>query len=353
MKRKNALTIKDIATFAQVSPATVSNVLNDSPNVSAVTRQRVLATIERFNFRPNTLARSLRKNHSLTIGMVASGLRNHFILKMMQGAEDSVSSEGLGILLCNSHGDMAREKEILQMLEAKQVDGIIIMGAEVQKRGAPALLTHALPLVYLYHYTEEAPISCVIPDDLGGGYTATRHLLQVGYTRIGLINGPLRVEAALLRQEGYLHALAEAGLRVDRNLMISGQGWTQSDGYAMANELLKQPAQPDALFCGSDALAQGVMAALCQQGVRVPQDIALVGFDNDTFAQHTIPPLTTVALPLHEMGMLAVRLLLDIIRQGTSEAAVHRMPCPLILRESCGSALMARTTSPSEPESKA
>jgi LacI family transcriptional regulator len=334
-KIPGSITIRDVAQLAKVSPATVSKVLNRAPNVSEVTRARVLDAVDKLNYRPNTIARSLRKNHTATIGLITDDIEGVFTMSMMRGIVDAASEQGFSAFLFNTYKDMAREKTYLEILLDKQVDGVVLMsGYRVRQRGAPALSVGDTPVVYLYQYTHDLPVPCVIPDDYSGGVLATQYLIERGCQRIGLISGPLHYEASLLRLDGYKYALQEAGLPFDPALVRDGK-WHEDSGYYMASELLDQPRPPDALFCASDSLAVGALDAAQRRGLRVPDDLALIGFDNRVFAAHQRPPLTTVALPLYEMGELAAGLLLAGIRKQAPEAQIHRVPCTLIQRQSC------------------
>jgi LacI family transcriptional regulator len=232
---------------------------------------------------------------------------------------------------------MARERVHLEVLIDKKVDGVILLsGYRVRSRGAPALPLGKTPVVYVYQYTHDVPVPCIVPDDFGGAVSGMRHLLDLGRRRIGVINGPTHYEAAQLRLAGVQHALQEAGLPFDPGLVRTGK-WYESSGYVLAHDLMAQHHPPDALFCMSDSIAAGALGALSDRGVRVPHDLSLIGFDNRNFAAHQRPPLTTVALPLVEMGRLAGELLLQAIRKGDQAATLHRVPCELVIRQSCGS----------------
>jgi LacI family transcriptional regulator len=310
--------------------------MNGAPHVSEATRRRVRAAADKLNFRPNRIARSLKTSRTSTLGLITDDLEGVFTLAMMRGVEEVASAQGFSVFLCNSYGDMARERAHLEVLIDKKVDGIILLsGYRVRQRGAPALPLGDIPVVYLYQYTYDVPVSCIVPDDFGGAASGAAHLLSVGRRRIGVINGPAHYEAAQLRLSGVQHALREAGVRLDPALVRTGK-WHETSGYELAQELMALPNPPDALFCMSDSIASGALDALRELRVRVPDDISLIGFDNRYFAAHQRPPLTTVALPLVEMGRLAGDILLEAIRQGNHAAALHRVPCELIIRQSCG-----------------
>jgi len=340
MKRSvKAVTIRDVARFAGVSPATVSKVLNNKPYVSAAANARVLDAVSKLNFRANTIARSLKKNKTLTIGLITDDLEGVFTMSMMRGVEDVTSAQGFSVFLCNSYGKPGREKEHLEVLLAKQVEGIILLsGYRVRERGAPVMPIVGLPVVYLYQYTHETNAPCIVPDDFGGGKLAAHYLLSLGHRRIGFINGPAHYEASHARQAGYQEAVTEAGIQYDPALVRVGK-WHESSGYQLAHQLMRLSEPPSALFCASDSLAVGALDAIHELNLRVPEDVALVGFDNRTFSQYQRPPLTTVALPLLEMGRLAGQVLLDAILNGTQEHIIHRVSCQLIQRQSCGGSL--------------
>lgn len=335
-KTSARITIYDVARIAGVSPATVSKVLNDAPHVSARSRENVLAAVAKLDFRRNSIARSLKQQRTQTVGLVTDDLKGVFTTPLMLGVEEAVSAEGFGVLLCNSHGEASRERAHLRLLSDKQVDGVILLsGYRVREREAPALPLHGLPVVYLYQYSRDAAAPSVIPDDHGGAELGASHLIGLGRRRIAFINGPTHYEATHLRLAGYRRALRRAGLPDDPALVRVGK-WYESSGYRLARELMALPRPPDAILCAADSLAVGALDALHELGHDVPGDVALVGFDDRSFAAHQRPPLTTVALPLYEMGKLAGDLLLAAVHGRAREPAVHRVPCRLVQRRSCG-----------------
>jgi LacI family transcriptional regulator len=328
------ITIRDVAQLAGVSPATVSKVLNNTPYVRDETRQRVLEATKKLNFRPNSIARSLKMSRTLTIGLITDDLEGVFTVSMMRGVEEAASAQGFSVFLSNSYGEMAKERAHLEVLIAKQVDGVILLsGYRMRQRGAPALDLGNIPVVYLYQYTNDIAVPCIIPDDLEGAAIGTRRLLECGRRRIGVINGPSHYEATHLRLQGYCQALEEAGIAYDPALVRVGK-WYESSGYQLTHELLALPQPPDAIFCMSDSLAAGALTALSERNLRVPHHVSVIGFDNRNFAAHQRPPLTTVALPLYEMGVLAGKLLLKAIQDGMEQAELHRVSCTLVERES-------------------
>jgi LacI family transcriptional regulator len=337
-KKLTNATILDVAKLAGVSKSTASKALNNQNYVSDETRQRVLDAAHKLNFNPNHVAQSLKRKRTLTIGLITDDLEGLFTTSMMRGVEEAVSSNNFSVILCNSFGDISREKIHLEMLLTRQIDGIILLsGYRVHERGGPAMELGDIPVVYLYQYTHAITAPCVIPEDFGGAVLGTRHLIDVGRRRIAFINGPTHYEATHHRLEGYRSALEEAGLRFDPALVVTSRKWHQNYGYDATHQLMADARPPDAIFCASDSLAIGALDALHELGIRIPDDVSVVGFDNRPHSAHQRPPLTTVALPLHEMGKLAGELLIESIRDGNRSNALHRVPCYLVKRQTCGS----------------
>lgn len=336
-KRSTTSTIQDVARLAGVSKGTASKALNNQNYVSEETRNRVLDAARKLNFSPNHVAQSLRRKRTLTIGLLTDDLEGLFTTSMLRGVEEAVSSQNFNVILCNSFGDASRERAHLEMLLARQTDGIILLsGYRVRERGGPALELDDVPVVYLYQYTHEISAPCVIPDDFGGAVLGTQHLINAGRERIAYINGPTHYEVTHERLDGYRQTLETAGLRFDPALVFTCRKWHQNYGYDAAHHLMTLTERPDALFCASDSLAIGALDALHELGYTIPQDVAVVGFDNRPHSAHQRPPLTSVALPFLEMGKLTGELLIQSILNNVHENAIHRVPCYLAQRESCG-----------------
>lgn len=328
-------TISDVARLAGVSTATVSKVLNSTGSIGAETRARVLDAARKLNYQPNNIARSLRSRRTRTVGIITDDLEGVFTMSMVRGLETYMSDQGFTAFVCNSYGHYAREKSHIDALLANQVDGLVLMsGYRVRERGAPAAPTGSLPVVYLYQYSSEFEVPCIVPDDEGGGMLGTQRLLSAGCRRVALIGGPERYEASMKRLSGYRRALEGAGIRFDPLLVRSGS-WEADAGYEYAHELMKTSIPPDGIFCASDNLAAGALDALHEMNIRVPEEVGVIGFDNRHSSAHERPPLTTVALPLREMGELAGKLLLSAIN-GEDEVVpkTHMVPCYVIERKS-------------------
>jgi LacI family transcriptional regulator len=334
MATGRSATIKDIAQVAGVASGTVSKALNGSPEISEATRERIVAVAKRLGYRPNAIARSLKVQRTHTLGVITNDRDGLFTTAMVRGVADIANEHGFGVFLCNSYGSLAKERRHVELLLDKQVDGIIMTDYKVEERGAPAAPTGNVPVVYLYAYTTATDSPCILPDDVGGGRLATEHVLSLGRRRIGFINGPPSYEATRLRLVGYQQALEDRALSFDPELVWTAADWNQDSGFMLAHQAMSGGTPPDALVCANDELAAGALLALWELGVRVPNDVAIVGFDDRPFAAHLPVPLTTVGLPLHEMGVEAARKLFAAVAGGPVANERIHVPCSLVVRRS-------------------
>jgi LacI family transcriptional regulator len=327
-------TIHDVAAAAGVSVATVSKSLNGTGQLRDATRKRVHQAAKRLEFRPNDLAQSLLRGRSYTVGLVSTDRYGRFSIPLLEGIEDALENARMSVFLCNGADEPLRERRHVEQLLAKRVDGIIVTARRTDPR--PALdVPRSLPLLYAFAQARDAGAMCLLPDDRGGGRLATRHLVRAGRRRIAHITGPGDFEAVRGRCDGYRDALREANLPEPRGAVLSGP-WSEAWGREAVDILLQRGRAIDAIFCGSDQIARGTIDALRDRGIRVPDDVAVVGFDNwSVVAAATRPPLTTVDMNLHELGRQAGLLLLDMI-DGRAQRGIVRLPCHLVRRESCG-----------------
>lgn len=335
MTTGSSVTLKDIALVAGVSASTVSKALNGSDEVNEATRARVAVVASRLGYRPNAIARSLRVRRTRTLGVITNDSGGAFTTAMVHGVTDVASDHGFGVFLCNSYGGVAKERQHIELLLDKQVDGIILTSFKVEQRGAPAAVTGDVPLVYLYSYTFATESPCILPDDEGGARLATEHLLALGKRRVAFINGPPSYEATHARLAGFEQTLRDAGL-YDPALVRTAVDWNQDSGFALAQRLMGLEHRPDAIVCANDELAAGAVLGLSELNLHVPSDIALVGFDDRPFAAHLPVPLTTIALPLVEMGVQAAHKLFGALNGEPVRNEQVRIPCRLVVRESCG-----------------
>jgi LacI family transcriptional regulator len=331
-RRRGVPTIGDVAALAGVSIGTVSKSLNGRQGVSSQTRSKVQEAAEALGFHSNALAQSLLTGRSFTVGLITNDSFGRFSIPVMLGAEDALQTGQIAVLLCDGRDDPIREQHYVRTLLARRVDGIIVTGRRTDPR-PPLNAGFPVPIVYAMSESANPEDASVLPDDEGGGRLAVEYLIATGRTRIGHVTGPANFRAARLRAAGAKAALEEAGLAMAGDGPLHGV-WSEEWGRQAASIMLRQATDVDAIFCGSDQIARGVSEALRELGRKVPDDIALVGFDNWTvIAEASRPPLTTIDMNLTEVGRTAARLLLAAI-DGHAAHGTHLVPCQLVARES-------------------
>lgn len=329
-------TIRDVAKAAGVSPGTASKALSGQGKLRLETRAKVREVARELGFRPNMLAQSLQRRRTFTVGLISTDSYGRFSMPLLEGIEHALGSAQISVFLCNAADDAALEQQHLTSLLDKRVDGLIVTSRRTDPRPPLGPAGAKVPVVYAYSQVEGHEATCLLPDDIQGGCLATGHLVALGRKRVAHITGPERFEAVRRRREGWRRTLDEAGLEVPLSFALSGS-WSEAWGYEAAEKLLSKKTKPDAIFCGSDQIARGVADALREARVRVPGDIALVGYDNwEVIAAATRPSLTTVDMNIRELGKQAALQLLALIN-GSSYEGVRHLPCSLVVRESCGS----------------
>ncbi len=329
---RGPVTITDVARLAGVSPGTASKALNGRRGISTSTTERVRQAADRLGYQPNALARGLLTGRSFTVGLITTDSFGRFSIPVMQGAEDALSPGRISVFLCDSRDDGIREQHYLKTLLERRVDGIIVTGRRQDPR-EPIGRRLPVPVVYaMTHSTDPADLS-LIPDDEAGGALAVRHLLSTGRTRIGHVTGPRRFTGAVLRAQGAQAALAAVGLELAGGEPLYGE-WTEEWGRQATTALLRSVPGLDAIFCGNDQIARGAADAARDAGRTIPDEVALVGFDNwAVVAAACRPPLTTVDMNLRQLGRTAGERLLAAI-EGHPSAGVELLPCNLVIRES-------------------
>jgi LacI family transcriptional regulator len=328
------VTIHDVALIAGVSTGTASKALSGRGQLRDETRERVQAAAQQLGFRPNDLARSLIRGRTFTVGLLTSDSFGRFGIPVMQGVEDALGAGSIAVYLCDARGDRVRERHYVDSLLSRRVDGIIVSGRRADPR-PPLGVDPSVPVVYAYSQSTSPEDLAVVPDDVHGGRLAMEHLVRAGRRRLAHVTGPARFEAVQLRFDGARLAAEEAGLPLSGGRVLTG-AWSEAWGREAAGLLLAESPDVDAVFCGNDQIARGVADALRERGVRVPDDVAIVGYDNwEILAAATRPPLTSVDQRLEDVGRTAARLLLARI-DGEREAGVRRLPCSLVVRESSG-----------------
>ena len=342
---KRPSTIKDVALAAGVSLGTASKALNGQGQLRPGTIERVRAAARQLNFHPNSLAQSLLRPHSLTVGLITTDSYGRFSLPVLEGLEDVLGAAQRAVFMCNAADDPVRERQHVQALLAKRVDGIVVTARRTDPRPALDLDGATLPVVYAYTQVHDPQASCLLPDDRGGGALATRHLIRQGRRRIAHITGAPTFEAVRQRAAGYADALREAGLIQTPESVLHGP-WSEAWGREAVMRLYPGGRGPDAIFCGSDQIARGALEALRDLELRMPQDVAVVGYDNwDVMADATRPTLTSVDMNLRTLGRQAGQRLLDLIGGGGGRGH-ERLPCQLVIRQSCGAATNGEASPP-------
>ncbi|MBK0126615.1 ribose operon transcriptional repressor RbsR [Pantoea sp. S61] len=309
-------TMKDVARLAGVSTSTVSHVINNNRFVSEQVREKVKQAIRELNYAPSALARSLKINQTRTIGMLLTASSNPFYSEVVRGVENSCYERGYSLILCNTEGDEERMNRSLETLMQKRVDGLLMMCTETHLPSAEILNRYpSVPMVMMDWAPFEGRGDIIQDNALLGGELATQHLIDRGYTRIACIAGPQDKTPARLRLEGFHKAMSNSGLPVLPGYVVDGDFEFQG-GFNAMNQLLTLELLPEAVFTSNDAMAVGVYHALFQAGLRVPQDIAVMGYDNIELARYLTPPLSTVHQPKDELGELAI------------DTLIHRMSDP-------------------------
>ncbi len=316
------VTARDVARRAGVSTSTVSHVLNGTRGVSKELRSRVLAASEELAFEPSTIARSLKTNHSEMIGLIVPGV-NPYFMDVLLGVEQVAERRGYSVIFCHSHEDAARERAYLRLLRGRRVDGIVLVPNLGPSEEIDRLIRIGCPLVLVDRGIPGRSIDLVTVDNEPAAYLGTRHLLDQGHTRIAMVTGDPAVYSSEPRVRGYRRAMAEAGLEFDDELVECGFGRTR-EGHEATLRLLSHRNHPTALMAGNDLMSIGALAAIQELGLRVPEDLAYVGFDELEWAGLVKPPLTTVAQPVAEIGRTAAELLLNRI-EGDSAGSARRV----------------------------
>jgi len=333
----STVSIRDVAELAGVSVGTVSNVLNRPDLVSPATRDRVQAAIADLGFIRNESARQLRAGQSRTLGLVVLDVANPFFTDVARGVEDTASAAGLAVILCNSDEKSSKEDAYLELLEEQRVKGILITPADGISTRLEHLRRRGTAVVLLDRRSTRRDQCSVSVDDALGGDLAVSHLIDYGHRRVAFVGGPLGISQVADRLRGAKAAMERAGTGVDDLTVLMTTGLNVSAGRSAASELnaLPRGSRPTAVFCANDLLALGVLQELTRQSVRVPQDVAIVGYDDIDFAAAAAVPLSSVSQPRHQLGRTAAELLIEETTQGSRHRHQQVVFQPeLVVRES-------------------
>jgi len=338
--------IKEVAARAGVSVATVSRVLNDSSPVTLETRDRVLAAVRAMDYSIDQRARALRRQKSGTLGLIVAEIRNPFFTEAIHSIEAIAYESNHSLFLCNSDEDPERERFHLRAMQAQRIDGIIILPVTASGRPLLPLVGHEIPVVCLDRRVYDLDLDVVLVDNVVGARLAVAHLAALGHRRIGYIGGR-PVTPGIERREGYRLGLEEYGIPADPDLARDGDSMRES-GYREALALLDLPDPPTAIFVINNPMSLGALTAIHERGLRVPQDISVVGFDDAPWSALLDPPLTTIAQPTDQLGRAAVRLLLERIDGGYAGPA-RRVILPPYFVERASTAAPMHAHAPSLP----
>ncbi len=331
------VTIRDVAHLAQVSLGTVSNVLNNPDVVAAPTRRRVLDAIDKTGFVRSTAAHQLRVGKSRTVGVVLLDIANPFFAEMVRGAEGVLRDKGYVLMVCSTDESTERERRYLRVLEEHRVDGLLITPAEHDLAEVAGLAARGVPTVLLDRYGGDNELCSATVDDVRGGELAAGHLFDLGHRNIAFVNGPSSIRQCADRREGAQRALRRARRRRPATLReITVNALSVDQGEKAVEALLSLSPRASAVMCANDLIALGVLKRLSEMGVAVPQDVALVGYDDVSFASMLSPALTSVRQPKYELGAIAAELLLEEALGANHKHRSVRFEPELVVRASSG-----------------
>jgi LacI family transcriptional regulator len=330
-------TIRDVAREAGVSVATVSRVLNGSGPVHASTRRRIQEVALRLRYTPDSAARSLITRRTHTLGVLLPDIYGEFFSEIIRGIDQAAQAAGYHLLVSSSHNERAEIEAALRTMRGR-VDGLIVMSPDVDAAALVANLPESTPVVLVNCAVRDAAFHEIDVDNAGGMRAMTRHLLAAGHARIAFVRGPERNADAAERLAGYRAALQEAGAESRAEWELPGD-FTDAGGHRAGLLLLALRPRPTALMCANDSTAIGALSALREAGVRVPEEIAVTGFDDIPIARYVTPALTSVHVDIAELGIRAARALLHAVEsKNRHERGRETLPASLVIRQSCGTA---------------
>ena len=335
--RSTKVTIIDVAEKAGVSFGTVSRVVNNDIHVKKETRERVLQVMEKLGYVANRQARSLAGGKSNIIGVLVPDLGTGYIEEIIRGIDAELSLSDRDLILYTTHRTASKEANYVANLAKGMVDGLLLVLPRSPADYIGTLTGRNFPFVLIDHQGTGRNCPAVGATNWQGAYRATEYLIQLGHSRIGFITGSMDLGCSMDRLEGYLSALRTHHASDAPELIYEGT-FFQPDGYAGASALLDLPNPPTAIFASNDIMAMGVMDAVRSRGLRIPDDISIVGFDDIPQSAVVRPALTTVKQPLEKMGRVATQMLLDLLRQPDKEAGRIELPTELVIRDSCQNA---------------
>lgn len=327
-------TIRDVAKRAGVSTTTVSHVINKTRFVAETTQEAVMSAIKELNYSPSAVARSLKVNHTNTIGLLAVSSETPYFAEIIKAVEHNCYLKGYTLILCNSENELEKQRSYLAMLAQKRVDGLLVMCSEYP----PALLSllqsyENIPMMIM-DWGKSSDFTDNIEDNgFHGAYMAVKYLIERGHRDIGTITGQLNEHTGRERQKGFLQALKEADIRIPDEWIVKSD-FQPEYGYQAMQQILAQEKRPTAIFCGGDVIAMGAICAIAEAGLSVPYDISVIGYDNIHNSRYFNPPLTTIHQPKERLGEIALNMLLDRIINKREEFQAIELTPELVERHS-------------------
>ncbi len=327
-------TIKDVAKMAGVSTTTVSHVINKTRFVATETEKIVLQAIKELNYSPSAVARSLKVNTTKSIGMIVTTSEAPYFAEIIHAVEEHCYRQGYSLFLCNTQNNPEKIRNHLEMLAKKRVDGILVMCAEYTQDSLDLLADFSsIPMVVMDWGPNNQHTDIIQDHSFDGGYLATKYLIDNGHKDIGIIAGELIKTTAKTRYDGFVKAMQDAGLPINPNWIMEGF-FEPEDGYECMNKILTQEKLPTAVFCCNDVMALGAISAIGEKGLRVPEDISIIGYDNIHSSRFYSPPLTTIHQSKARLGIQALSLLFERISEKTNEHCIIDLYPELVIRKS-------------------
>lgn len=338
---KKRITIKDIARIANVSHTTVSRALNNRSRIRSETKEKILFIARDLDYRPNLVARSLVMRRTKTLGLVITTIANPFYTELALGIESTARELGYNIILSFTHSDLSIEKQSIDMLRSKGVDGIILTSAHIGDPNIRSLAEEGFPIILVnrrtYHPIVKEKVDYVGVDNILGGFLAVEHLIRLGHQRIGVIGGSSESSVGFERLEGGKKALETYGLELLTDFFLDGD-FLKESGYQGGKRFIKMAEPPTAIFATNDYMALGAYQAILEEGRKVPEEIAIIGFNDIEFTAMKGIELTTIGQKKYEMGRIAIKTLVEKIEGGEIKSSTKEIILnpELIIRKTCG-----------------
>ena len=332
-KELSMATMKDVAEMAGVSTATVSRALMNPEKVSTPTRQKVEQAVLAVGYSPHALSRNIKRNESRTILVIVPDICDPFFADVIQGIEQTAAQQGYLVLIGDCAQQNQQERTFVNLIITKQIDGMLLLGSNLPFDASKEEQRNLPPMVMANEFAPELELPTVHIDNLTAAFNAVNYLHELGHRRIGCIAGPEEMPLCHYRLQGYVQALRRSGITVDPHYIARGN-FTYEAGASALEQLLALPVPPTAIFCHSDIMALGALSLAKRRGLKVPEDLSIIGFDNISLSEFCDPPLTTVAQPRFDIGREAMLLLLDQLHGHNVSSGSRLLDCELIVRGS-------------------